>query len=86
VSAAPIGTTIAGKVIAALPYALAVLLAITAISLVLTGPVLGVGAWLRLVLVLLFGSCRSRCSDSPSGSSPRRTPRWRSSTPCSYPW
>jgi ABC-2 type transport system permease protein len=56
VSAAPIGTTIAGKVIAALPYALAVLLGISAISLVVVGPVLGVGAWLRLVLVLLFGS------------------------------
>lgn len=56
VSAAPISMTIAGKVIAALPYALTVLLGISAISLVVAGPVLGVGAWLRLVIVLLFGS------------------------------
>ncbi len=55
VSAAPIGTTIAAKVIATLPYALAVMLAISAVSLLLTGPVLGFGTWLRLVAVLLFG-------------------------------
>src|SRR4051794_23262695 len=47
VSAAPIGTTIAAKVIAALPYALVSLAAISVASLVIAGPVLGVGTWLR---------------------------------------
>lgn len=56
VSAAPIGSTIAAKVLAALPYALLVLVAITAVSLLTTGPVLTVGTWLRLVAVLLLGS------------------------------
>ncbi|WP_219418408.1 ABC transporter permease [Pseudonocardia nigra] len=56
VSAAPIGTTIAAKVIAALPYALASLLAISAVSVALAGPVVEPGAWLRLVGVLLVGS------------------------------
>lgn len=56
VSAAPVGATIAGKVLAALPYALTVLIGISAVSLLVAGPVLGVGAWLRLVTVLLFGS------------------------------
>jgi ABC-2 type transport system permease protein len=56
VSAAPIGTTIAAKVLAALPYAVASLLAISAISLVIAGPVLDVGTWLRLMGVLLVGS------------------------------
>ena len=56
VSAAPIGTTIAAKVLAALPYAVASLLALTAISLLVVGPVLDVGTWLRLVGVLLLGS------------------------------
>jgi ABC-2 type transport system permease protein len=55
VSAAPIGTTIAAKVISALPYALAVLLAISAVSLLVVGPVLHLGTWLRLVGVLLLG-------------------------------
>jgi ABC-2 type transport system permease protein len=56
VSAAPIGTTIAAKVIAALPYALVSLAAISVASLVIAGPVLGVGTWLRIVAVLLVGS------------------------------
>lgn len=55
VSATPIGTTIAAKVIAALPYALLVLLALTGVSLLVTGPVLGLGSWVRLVAVLLLG-------------------------------
>jgi ABC-2 type transport system permease protein len=56
VSAAPIGTTIAAKVIAALPYALVSLLAMSAVSLLLAGPVLAPLAWLRVVGVLLLGS------------------------------
>jgi ABC-2 type transport system permease protein len=56
VSGAPIGTTIAAKVIAALPYAAGSLLAITAVSLAFAGPVLDLGTWLRLVGVLLLGS------------------------------
>jgi ABC-2 type transport system permease protein len=56
VSAAPVGTTIVAKVLAAVPYAVVALLAISAVSLAVVGPVLGVGAWLRLVVVLLLGS------------------------------
>jgi ABC-2 type transport system permease protein len=56
VSGTPIATTVAAKVIAALPYALLSLLAISAVSLVIAGPVVGVGTWLRLVGVLLLGS------------------------------
>jgi ABC-2 type transport system permease protein len=56
VSATPIATTLVAKVIAALPYALAVLLAISAVSLIVDGPVIGFGTWLRLILVLLLGS------------------------------
>lgn len=56
VSAAPVGVTIAGTVIAALPYALAVLGALTAVALLVAGPVIDVGTWLRLVAVLLVGS------------------------------
>ena len=56
VSAAPIGTTIAGKVLAALPYALALLLAISAVSLAVAGPVMDLGTWSRLMAVLLLGS------------------------------
>jgi ABC-2 type transport system permease protein len=56
VSAAPIGTTIAAKVVAALPYALFAVVAISAASLVIAGPVLGFGTWLRIVGVLLVGS------------------------------
>lgn len=56
VSAAPIGTTIAGKVIAALPYAAVLLVAISAVSYLVAGPVLDAGTWLRLMGVLLLGS------------------------------
>jgi ABC-2 type transport system permease protein len=56
VSAAPMGTTIAAKVIAALPYALISVVAISVASLVIAGPVLGFGTWLRIVGVLLVGS------------------------------
>jgi len=56
VSGTPIATTVAAKVIAALPYALVSLLAIGAVSLVIAGPVVGIGTWLRLVGVLLLGS------------------------------
>lgn len=56
VSAAPIGITIAAKVLAALPYALISIVAISSASLVIAGPVLGIGTWLRIVAVLLVGS------------------------------
>ncbi|SHK86819.1 ABC-2 type transport system permease protein [Pseudonocardia thermophila] len=61
VSAAPVWITIAGKVLAALPYALAVLAALTAVALAVVGPVIGVGPWLRLVVVLLLGSLPFAC-------------------------
>ncbi|MCY7341380.1 MAG: ABC transporter permease [Pseudonocardia sp.] len=56
VSAVPIGTTIAAKVIAALPYAVAVMLAFSAVSLLVAGPVLEFGSWTRLMVALLVGS------------------------------
>lgn len=56
VSAAPIGITITAKVIAALPYAAGSFLAISAISLMINGPTVGVGDWLALFGVLLLGS------------------------------
>jgi ABC-2 type transport system permease protein len=56
VSAAPMATTIAAKVLAALPYALISVVAITVTSLFIAGPVLGLGAWLRVLAVLLVGS------------------------------
>jgi ABC-2 type transport system permease protein len=57
VSAAPIGTTIAAKVLAALPYAGGVVLALSLVSLLEVGPIPGgLGAWLRLVGVLLLGA------------------------------
>jgi ABC-2 type transport system permease protein len=55
VSAVPVGTTIIGKVIAALPYALVLIAALSVVSLLIVGPQLDVGAWLRLVGVLLLG-------------------------------
>ncbi|WP_214405328.1 ABC transporter permease [Pseudonocardia lacus] len=55
VSGTPIAVSVAAKVIAALPYALLSLLAISAVSLLVAGPVLDVGTWLRLVGVLLLG-------------------------------
>ncbi len=56
VSAAPVATTITAKVLAALPYALAVVVALSAVALLEIGGVPGgVAAWLRLVVVLLVG-------------------------------
>ncbi len=56
VSGAPVATTIAAKVLAALPYALAVVSALSAVAVLQIGGVPGgVGAWLRLVTVLLLG-------------------------------
>jgi ABC-2 type transport system permease protein len=55
VSATPLPVTLAARVLAALPYALGVVLAISAVSLLITGPVLDLGTWLRLVAVLLVG-------------------------------
>lgn len=56
VSATPIGVSLAARVIAALPYALGVIVAMSAVSLLLAGPVLDVGTWVRLVVVLVVGS------------------------------
>jgi ABC-2 type transport system permease protein len=56
VSATPIGVSLAARVIAALPYALGVIVAMSVASLLIAGPVLDVGTWLRLVAVLVVGS------------------------------
>jgi ABC-2 type transport system permease protein len=56
VSAAPISITIVGRVLSALPYAVFVLLAFTALSLAIAGPVMSFDAWGRMVLVLIIGS------------------------------
>lgn len=56
VSATPVSVTLLAKVLATLPYALAVIIALTLISLVLQGPVLEPVRWLRLVAVLLIGA------------------------------
>jgi ABC-2 type transport system permease protein len=56
VSGAPVGATIAAKVISALPYALAAVLALAAVSFAVVGPVIGIGTGLRLIVVLLVGS------------------------------
>jgi len=61
VSAAPVWATIAGKVIASLPYALAVISALTFVTLLVAGPVISVGTWLRLVVVLLVGALPFAC-------------------------
>lgn len=55
VSATPIGVVLAARVLAALPYAVGVLVAMSAVSLLLAGPVLDVGTWLLMVLLLLVG-------------------------------
>jgi ABC-2 type transport system permease protein len=55
VSAAPISTTIAAKVIAALPYAVGSFLAISAISLAINGPTMAFDSWLRLAAVVVLG-------------------------------
>ncbi|MHA6783937.1 ABC transporter permease [Pseudonocardia saturnea] len=56
VSATPIGVSLAARVVAALPYSLGVIVAMSAVSLLLAGPVLDVGTWVRLVVVLVVGS------------------------------
>lgn len=56
VSGAPVGATIAATVIGSLPYALAVMIAMTAVSLAVAGPVVGIGTTVALVAVLLLGS------------------------------
>ncbi len=56
VSGAPVGATIAAKVLSALPYALAVIIALGAVSIAVVGPVIGFGTALRLMTVLLLGS------------------------------
>lgn len=56
VSAAPISVTIAGRVLAAVPYALFAIVAFTVLSLLVSGPSIGLGPWLRLVVVLIVGS------------------------------
>lgn len=56
VSGAPIGATIAAKVLSALPYAMAVMLALIGVSFAIAGPVLGFATVLRLVAVMLLGS------------------------------
>lgn len=55
VSASPIGVSLVARVVAALPYALGVIVAMSVASLLIAGPVLGVGTWLRLVAVLVLG-------------------------------
>lgn len=55
VSGAPISATIAAKVIAALPYAVVTLVAMTLVSLAVAGPVVGIVSVLRLIGVLLLG-------------------------------
>ncbi len=56
VSGAPVGATIAAYVVAAVPYALAVLLGLGAVSFTIAGPVLGPVPAVRLLVVLLLGS------------------------------
>lgn len=56
VSGAPVAATIAAKVIAALPYALLVMVALVAVSTAIAGPLVGLGTVVRLVGVLLLGS------------------------------
>ena len=55
-SATPIGVVLAARVLAALPYAVGVLLAMTAVSVLIAGPVLTLPAWLGLAGALLLGS------------------------------
>lgn len=55
VSATPIGVSLSARVVAALPYALGVIVAMSVASLLIAGPVLGLGTWLRLVAVLVLG-------------------------------
>lgn len=54
-SATPIGVVLAARVLAALPYAVGVVLAMSAVSVLIAGPVLTLPAWLGLVGALLLG-------------------------------
>ncbi|MCX6463467.1 MAG: ABC transporter permease [Pseudonocardiales bacterium] len=56
VSATPIGVVLAARVMAALPYAVGVLLAMSAVSVLLAGPVLDLGTWALLMAALLLGA------------------------------
>lgn len=56
VSATPLPVNLAARVLAALPYAVAVLGAMSVVSVLVAGPVLSVGTWLALVGVLVLGS------------------------------
>lgn len=56
VSATPLPISLAARVLAALPYALGVLVAMSAVSWLIAGPTLGIDTWLRLVAVLVLGS------------------------------
>lgn len=56
VSATPLGITLVARVLAALPYAVAVMLAMTGMSLLVAGPAVGFGTWLRLMAALTLGA------------------------------
>lgn len=56
VSAAPVATTVAAKVLAALPYALGVVVALSLVSVLELGAAFTAGTWVRLIVVLLLGS------------------------------
>lgn len=56
VSATPIGVVLAARVLSALPYAVGVLLAMSAVSVLLAGPVLDLGTWALLTVALLLGA------------------------------
>lgn len=56
VSATPLVTTLLARVVAAMPYAVVVMVAMTAVSLAVAGPALGLGTWLQLMGVLVLGA------------------------------
>lgn len=56
VSGIPLGMTLLAKVIAAVPYALAVLLAITVVAVLVGGMTVDVGTLLRVFTVLVLGA------------------------------
>lgn len=56
VSATPLGISLTARVLAALPYAFGVLLALSAVSVLVAGPVLDLGTWAALVGALVLGS------------------------------
>ncbi|WP_226363727.1 ABC transporter permease [Pseudonocardia abyssalis] len=55
VSATPIGVSLAARLLAALPYAVGVLVAMTVASALITGTMVDPVTWLRLVAVLVVG-------------------------------